>query len=356
MDCFCHTAAMASWSVSVAPRSQQPLTERRLGTAAHKCLFIVGAVACLTPWMTPPLALALGAGLALALGNPFARGSHKLSRYLLQACVVMLGFGMNLPLVLRAGADGAAFAAGTIAAALLLGWLFGKLLRINRGTTMLISAGTAICGGSAIAAVGSAIDAEEGDMTVAMGVVFLLNGAALYLFPPLGHALQMTNHQFGTWAGVAIHDVSSVVGAAGRYGLDALQTATAVKLSRALWIVPMTLSCAFILNRQNRLGTANATIGFDSAQQKTPHRIQIPWFIALFLLASICRSFVPGVATAAGDLTRIATAGLTLTLFLIGAGLSGRTLRAVGWRALLQGILLWAFIGGASLLVVLKLG
>lgn len=305
--------------------------------------------------MTPPLALALGAALALTAGNPFGRSSHKLSRYLLQACVVMLGFGMNLPVVLRAGADGAAFAMGTIAAALALGWLFGKLLRINRGTTVLISAGTAICGGSAIAAVGSAIDAEEGDMTVAMGVVFLLNGTALYLFPPLGHALDLTNHQFGTWAGVAIHDVSSVVGAAGRYGLDALQTATAVKLSRALWIVPLTLASAIVLNRQNRVRVASATVGFDAAQQKTPNRIQIPWFIGLFLLASVCRSFLPGVESAAGSLTQFATAGLTLTLFLIGAGLSARTLRAVGWRALVQGTLLWAFIGAASLVVVLKL-
>ncbi len=305
--------------------------------------------------MTPPLALALGATLALTAGNPFSRASHKVSRYLLQACVIMLGFGMNLPVVLRAGADGAAFAMGTIAAALALGWLFGKLLQINRGTTVLISAGTAICGGSAIAAVGSAIDADEGDMTVAMGVVFLLNGAALYLFPWLGHALEMTNHQFGTWAGVAIHDVSSVVGAAGRYGLDALQTATAVKLSRALWIVPLTLASAIILNRQNRVRTASATFGFDAAQQKTPNRIQIPWFIGLFLLASVCRSFLPGVEAAAGSLTQFATAGLTLTLFLIGAGLSARTLRAVGWRALLQGTLLWAAIGGTSLLVVLKL-
>ena len=268
----------------------------------------------------------------------------------------MLGFGMNLPVVLRAGADGAAFAAGTIAVALALGWLFGKLLRINRGTTVLISAGTAICGGTAIAAVGSAIDADEGDMTVAMGVVFLLNGAALYLLPLLGHALEMTNHQFGTWAGVAIHDVSSVVGAAGRYGLDALQTATAVKLSRALWIVPLTLASAIILNRQNRVRAASATFGFDAAQQKTPNRIQIPWFIGLFLLASVCRSFLPGVEAAAGDLTQLATAALTLTLFLIGAGLSARTLRAVGWCALLQGTLIWAFIAAASLIVVLKSG
>jgi uncharacterized integral membrane protein (TIGR00698 family) len=346
---------MNSHGVPIMRVEHLPAAQSRPASLAHKWLFVAAAAICLTPWMTPPLALAAGVGLALTVGNPFGRASHKVSRYLLQACVVMLGFGMNLPLVLRAGADGAAFAMGTIGAALALGWLFGKLLRINRGTTVLISAGTAICGGSAIAAVGSAIDAEEGDMTVAMGVVFLLNGAALYLFPPLGHALELTNRQFGTWAGVAIHDVSSVVGAAGRYGLDALQTATAVKLSRALWIVPLTLTTALFLNRQNRIRTASATVGFDAARQKTPNRIQIPWFIGLFLLASVCRSFLPGVEAVSGSLTQFAAAGLTLTLFLIGAGLSARTLRAVGWRALVQGLLIWTIVAGASLLVVLKL-
>jgi uncharacterized integral membrane protein (TIGR00698 family) len=370
MACFCHIAGMGSEPHPVDHRDIVAAASSRSGkeaaivdgwklpplSVAHKALFITAGTICLTAWMTPPLALALGAVLALTVRNPFRGNSHQLSRYLLQVCVVMLGFGMDLPVVLRAGFDGAMFAAGTIAAALVLGWLFGRILRINRGTTMLISAGTAICGGSAIAAVGSAIDADEGDMTVAMGVVFLLNGAALYLFPPLGHALSMTNHQFGTWAGVAIHDVSSVVGAAGRYGLDALQTATAVKLSRALWIVPLTVASAIALKHQGRISTANATIGFDAAAQTTPRKIQVPWFIGLFLLASVCRSFMPGIASAAGNLSQIATSGLTLTLFLIGAGLSARTLRAVGWRALVQGILLWLVIGGASLLVVLRLG
>ena len=316
-------------------------------------IFITGAALCCTSWLTPPLALALGAGLALTLSNPFAKSGHALAKWLLQGCVVLLGFGMDLPTVLRAGEHGAIFAAGTIALTLALGFAIGRLLKLRRGTSVLISAGTAICGGSAIAAVGSAIDADEGDMTVAMGVIFLLNGVALYLFPPLGHALGMTPDQFGTWAGVAIHDVSSVVGAASRYGLDALQTATAVKLSRALWIVPLTLAAAFAITRR-RPRLASATVGFDAKAQKTPKHVQIPWFIGPFLLASVCRSFVPGVAQAAPEMTHLATAGLTLTLFLIGSNLSLGTLRAVGWKALLQGVTLWVTISVVSLLVILR--
>lgn len=282
------------------------------------------------------------------------KAGHKVSKWLLQACVVLLGFGMNLPMVLRAGASGALFAAATITVTLLLGYALAKVLGINGRTSTLISAGTAICGGSAIAAVGSVIDAEEGDMTVAMGVVFLLNGAALYLFPILGHALHLSNRQFGTWAGVAIHDVSSVVGAASRFGIDALQTATAVKLSRALWIVPLTLAIASSQTRR-RPALTNATFGFDARAQATPCKVQVPWFIGLFLLASVCRSYVPGVATAAPALSRVATTGLTLTLFLIGSGLSVATLKAVGWRALAQGAALWTFVSVVSLLVILHL-
>jgi uncharacterized integral membrane protein (TIGR00698 family) len=227
---------------------------------------------------------------------------------------------------------------------LLLGLLIGRRLRMNQRTSMLISAGTAICGGSAIAAVSSVTDADEGDVTVAMGVVFLLNGAALYLFPPVGHALHLTGHQFGTWAGVAIHDISSVVGAASRYGLDALQTSTAVKLSRALWIVPVTLA----LSSRHR---QNADAG---AEQRTPRKVHIPWFIGLFLLASVCRSVIPAVAAAGPALTDLARRGLTLTLFLIGSGLSSATLKAVGWKALVQGMVLWIIISGVSLLIVLR--
>jgi uncharacterized integral membrane protein (TIGR00698 family) len=249
--------------------------------------------------------------------------------------------------VLHIGREGALFAAGTIALTMLVGYAAGKLLGLRNGTSMLISAGTAICGGSAIAAVGSAMDAGESDITVAMGVVFLFNAIALYLFPIIGHALHLTDQQFGLWAGVAIHDLSSVVGAASRYGLDALQTATAVKLSRALWIIPLTLGITLVLNR--RENTQPAT----TRQERPKRTLQIPWFIGLFLLASICRSLIPAVAEAAPTLSHVATVGLTLTLFLIGSSLSAPTLRAVGWKAFVQGLGLWVVISSVSLALVL---
>jgi len=198
-------------------------------------------------------------------------------------------------------------------------------------------------------------------MTVAMGTVFLLNAVALYVFPIPGHVLGLSQTQFGTWCGVAIHDISSVVGAASRYGLPALQTATAVKLSRALWIVPVAIAAALAFRRQNPEttpapigGLADTTVGFDPRQTplKAQGKIQVPWFIGLFLLASVARSYLPGVASASPALSHIAAVGLTLTLFLIGAGISQETLKMVGWKPMAQGILLWLAISAGSLLVI----
>ena len=321
-----------------APRPTLPL-------AARQAIFIVAAAFCLTPWASPPIALTLGAFLALTHENPFAHLGKRVSATLLQVCVVLLGFGMDLPVVLRAGASGAGFAAVTIAATLGLGWWLGRVLRILPKTSALISAGTAICGGSAIAAVGSVIGVAEGEITVAMGTVFILNAVALYLFPVLGHMMHMSQAQFGTWAGVAIHDISSVVGAASHYGLSALQTATAVKLSRALWIIPVAFGAAYAFR------TSRSAV--QAADTEKP-KVRVPWFVGFFLLASVLRSYVPGVAAAAPALSHTATVGLTLTLFLIGAGLSARTLRQVGWRPLLQGVLLWVFISTASLGIILR--
>jgi len=349
-------------------RERPPLPQAKrsrfspLPLPARQALFVAAAAFCLTPWASPPVALALGMVLALTHENPYHHVSKQAAKVLLQACVVLLGFGMNLAVVLQAGRSGMLFAAGSITATLALGYVAGKWLRINAKTSALISAGTAICGGSAIAAVGSVIGAAEGEITVAMGTVFLLNAVALYVFPILGHALRLSQTQFGTWAGVAIHDISSVVGAASRYGLPALQTATAVKLSRALWIVPLSLAAALAFRRRSpgqapvRVGgLADTTVGFDPRQ--TPPRdlgkVQVPWFIGLFLLASVARSFVPGVAGAAPTLSRLATVGLTLTLFLIGAGISRETIRAVGWRPMAQGVALWLAISAGSLLVIL---
>jgi len=291
------------------------------------------------------MALALGAILALTHENPFAHLGKKVSTKLLQVCVVFLGFGMDLPVVLRTGLEGSGLAAATIATTLGLGWILGKRFRIDRKVSAMISAGTAICGGSAIAAVGALIGVGESEISVAMGTIFILNAAALYLFPWLGHALGLTQVQFGTWAGIAIHDISSVVGASAHYGLDALQTATAVKLSRALWIIPVALGMAAIF--QPRVARP---------QKGTQHKpkMQFPWFIGFFLLASVARSFVPGMASIAPALGHAATTGLTLTLFLIGAGLSAKTLRAVGWRPFLQGIVLWLFISVLSLAFIIR--
>ncbi|HVA62821.1 MAG TPA: putative sulfate exporter family transporter [Terriglobales bacterium] len=308
-----------------------------------RLLFVAAAFFCLTPWASPGLALVLGMLLALTLENPFLRHSRPAARWLLQASVVLLGFGMNLGAVARAGERGLVLAFLTITGTFLLGALLARWLRIPARTSALISAGTAICGGSAIAAVSVVVDAAEAEMSVAMGCVFLLNAVALFAFPRLGHLLGLNQVQFGTWAGMAIHDISSVVGAASQYGLVALQTATAVKLSRALWIVPVALLA----------GWKFAPAG---EAQKAARKIQVPWFIGLFLLASLARTLVAPLAAAGPTLSRLAVIGLTLTLFLIGAGLSRATLRAVGVRPMVQALLLWLAIGAGSLAAVRWLG
>lgn len=307
----------------------------------RKVVFLLAAGFCLTPWASPPIALMLGIFLALTHENPFHRISRPVAKYLLEASVIMLGFGMNLAVVLKAGASGALFAVGSISATFILGYFLGRWLKIPVKASALISSGTAICGGSAIAAVSSVINAAESEISVAMGTVFVLNAIALFVFPPLGHALHLTQAQFGTWSGVAIHDISSVVGTASHYGQSALCTATAVKLSRALWIVPISAAASYIFQHQR----AKSGDGI--------HKPQVPWFIGLFLLASVMRSFIPQVASWSPVVTAISEAGLTLTLFLIGAGLSQKMLKAVGWKPMLQGVVLWIFISTASLGVIL---
>lgn len=307
-----------------------------------RVVFAAALLFCITPWASPALALGLGLTLALTLGNPFPQESKQGAKFLLPGCVVLLGFGMNLSVVLAAGQRGLLLAAGSIAGTLLLGYGLGRLLKISTHTSALVTVGTAICGGSAIAAVGSVLGAAECEMTVALGTVFLLNAAALYVFPLLGHAMHLSQAQFGTWAGIAIHDISSVVGASARYGLTALQTATAVKLSRALWIIPVSLGAAFAAGRSCR------------PPVNTPGRLQIPWFIGFFVVASAARTFVPSITALSPALSHLATTGLTMTLFLIGAGLSRETLGAVGWKPLVQGLALWLVISAGSLFVILR--
>ena len=210
--------------------------------ALSKVLLPLAVALALTPLASPGVALAVGLALALTVGNPWPAVTRRVSKPLLQTSVVLLGFGTNLVAVLAAARHGLLIAATTIAFTFLLGAGLRRLLRLHPSTATLLSAGTAICGGSAIAAVAVATAAAEADMSVAFGTVFLLNAIALFLFPPLGHALGLSQAQFGTWAGIAIHDVSSVVAAASSYGPEALQTATVVKLSRTLWIVPVALA------------------------------------------------------------------------------------------------------------------
>ncbi|MFN8613365.1 MAG: putative sulfate exporter family transporter [Vulcanimicrobiota bacterium] len=297
-------------------------------------LYLLLASLTLTPWSSPARALLLGMLVGLVLGQPYVRQSKKLSGLLLRACVVLLGFTMNFGVVLRVGLNGLGLAVLTIGITFALGAMLGRLLRVPARTSLLISAGTAICGGSAIAAVGAVCEAEESEMTVSLATIFLLNALALYLFPPIGLSLHLSQIDFGVWSGIAIHDVSSVVGAASSYGPVALETATAVKLSRALWIAPLALLVARIYRKQAGKGA-------------------FPWFILLFMLASASRAVWPWLQSLSPFIGAVSRAGLGLSLFLIGSGLSPQMLRNVGWRALAEGLLLWLFVSLLSLGAVL---
>jgi uncharacterized integral membrane protein (TIGR00698 family) len=308
----------------------------------QKAVFILLLLFCLSPWGSPPIALALGLVVAFTIGNPFPQLAGKPTRLILQTSVILLGFGMNLTAVYKAGKDGILFTIATIFGTLALGYVVGKLLNVNEKTSALISSGTAICGGSAIAAVAPVIDAQAEEMSVSLGTVFVLNSIALFLFPIIGHALDITQNQFGVWSAIAIHDTSSVVGASQTYGPEALAIATTVKLARALWIAPIAFLFAYLYRKND---------------SETKAKIAIPWFILLFLLATIIRTYAPSVVQPSifDALVNLAKAGMTITLFLIGASLSRKTLKAVGFRPLLQGVLLWIVISTVSLWAVFNL-
>jgi uncharacterized integral membrane protein (TIGR00698 family) len=295
--------------------------------------FIVLLLCCATPWVSPPIALAAGIAFALTAGNPFTAKTPRITRILLQVSVVGLGFGMQLDRVIAAGRTGFLFTAATIAAALVAGWLLGRAMHVAPGTAHLISAGTAICGGSAIAAVGPVIGATDEEMSVSLATVFVLNAVALFLFPVAGQRLGLSQAEFGMWSAIAIHDTSSVVGAAAIFGAEALEIATTVKLTRALWIVPLTLLTAAVFNKSAR-------------------KLAIPWFILGFVIASLLRSTLPAPEWAWAGIVRLARTGLTITLFLIGAGLTRQSLARVGIRPLLLGIALWIIISVAGLWTV----
>ena len=325
----------------------------------RQTIFALAVLLCLTPLVSPPLALVMGLVIALFVGHPLLHLNHRATQILLQVSVVGLGFGMNAASALRAGREGFLFTVvsitGTLTAGLLLGWW----MKVDKKTSVLISGGTAICGGSAIAALSPVIGAGERQVSVAMGAVFILNSVALFLFPAVGHLLHLSQTQFGLWSAIAIHDTSSVVGAAGKYGSEALQIATTVKLARALWIIPVSLLAAFFFRGQRGGVADGATAGAngtvtDGAGASGRLAIKIPWFIGFFILAILLNTWVPMPALSQ-VFVGAAHAGLTLTLFLIGSGLSRQVLKNTGVRPLLQGVIVWMLIAGGTLWAVLVL-
>jgi uncharacterized integral membrane protein (TIGR00698 family) len=303
----------------------------------QKIVFFLGLIAAASGFLSPPIALALGLVFGLGFSSfgfvhPYRAGAGKLSRYLLQASVVGLGFGMNLHEVIRVGRSGFLYTLLSISFTMLVGMVLAKVFEVEQKPAFLISTGTAICGGSAIAAVGPITHASDEEMAVALGTVFVLNSVALLTFPFVGTALHLTQNQFGLWAALAIHDTSSVVGAAAKYGARALAVGTTVKLARALWIVPIALATA--------------------VARGAKAKIQWPWFIAFFCLAALCNTYLPAGAATYGPLVKLAKIGLTVTLYLIGSGISVATLKEVGHRPLLQGVTLWLLVTFVSLWLI----
>ena len=302
----------------------------------RKAVFIICIVLCLTPFISPAIALLMGLVIAQFTGHPYLHLNHKATHLLLQFSVVGLGFGMNVHTAMQAGKEGVLFTIASITGTLVFGYLMGKWLTIEKKTSYLISAGTAICGGSAIAAISPVIKAEEKQISVALGCVFILNSVALFIFPVIGHHFNLSQTQFGLWCAIAIHDTSSVVGAASKYGTHALEVATTVKLARALWIVPVSFMSTFIFKNKSK-------------------KISVPYFIGLFILAMAANTYLPVVKMISPYMVTIAKMGLTLTLFLIGAGLSRKILVSVGFKPLLQGVALWVAISVAALYAVMHL-
>jgi uncharacterized integral membrane protein (TIGR00698 family) len=299
---------------------------------AAKIIFIVGLLLCFSGWISPPVALTAGITLGLSVRHPYAELSRSAARILLQVSVVALGFGMNLHEVVTAGRSGFIYTALGILFTLGAGLALGKMLRISGNASYLITAGTAICGGSAIAAIGPILHADDEEMAVSLGTVFILNSIALLTFPPIGSALHLTQSQFGLWAALAIHDTSSVVGAAAKYGKEALEIGTTVKLARALWIVPLAL------------GTA--------AVKRSRAKVPWPWFILFFCLAAVVNTYVSALAHFDNWVFSAGRLGLTATLFLIGSGISVAAVKSVGWRPLLQGVALWMLVASATLYLI----
>lgn len=296
--------------------------------------YVLAMVLVAMPFIDTPFALLMGIILAQTVQHPFLKVSKKMTHILLQASVVGLGFGMNATQAMEAGKQGLLFTIISIVSTISLGLFLGRRMKVERNTSYLISTGTAVCGGSAIAAVSSIIKSNEKQISTALGTVFILNSVALFLFPWIGHLLHLSQHQFGVWAAIAIHDTSSVVGAASKYGQEALQTATTIKLERALWIIPIALISVFVFKSESK-------------------KIKIPYFIFLFVLAMLINTFVPAIHSEASIIVMVSKIGLKITLFLIGTGLTKELLQSVGVKPLIQGVMLWGFISVLSLGVIM---
>ncbi len=301
--------------------------------------------------ITAPIALFIGLVFALIFGIPYPKFNKKLSKYLLQASVVGLGFGMNLEKSLQSGAEGMIFTIASVILVMVAGVLLGRLMRINEKTSYLISSGTAICGGSAIAAVGPVLKADQNEMAVSLGVIFILNAIALFIFPPLGHYIGLSQHQFGTWAAIAIHDTSSVVGAGAAFdqmyypgSTEACDLATLIKCTRALWIIPLAFFTMWFFRKDGK--------------EEGNSKVSIPWFILLFVLAMIFNTYVGSetLRPVYNVLVDVAKQCLIAVLFAIGAGLSMKVIKQVGVKPLIQAVALWIIIGVGSLAAILYLG
>lgn len=312
-----------------------PLSEKlNMSPGVQKIIFVTLALFCLTPFISAPVALLLGIIIAQVLNNPFPK-SHKLTSQLLKISVIGLGFGMNVYSAMRAGKEGFIFTVVSIFSVLILGFLFTRIFKVDKIIGYLISAGTAICGGSAIAAVAPVVQAKENQISVALAAVFILNSVALLIFPYVGHLINLSQTQFGLWCAIAIHDTSSVVGAAAKFGDQALEVATTVKLARALWIIPVSFLSTFLFKNKSK-------------------KIKIPYFIGLFVVAMLLNTYVPFVQSISSPIVAISKAGLTLTLFLIGTGLTYDSVKTVGIKPLILAILLWIIISVGSLLVIMN--
>lgn len=301
----------------------------------RKIIFIILAALCLTPFISSPVALALGFGLVVFIGNPFEKHLHRYIHLLLQVSIIGLGFGLKLDEALQAGKSGFVLIIASILTVMTAGYILGRVFKLEKKLSYLISAGTAICGGSAIAAVSPIIKPATKEISLGLAIIFTLNSIALFVYPAIGHVLQLSQEEFGLWCAVGIHDTSSVVGAAGKYGDEALKIATTVKLARALWIIPVSVITMFI---------------FKNKESK----IKIPWFIGWFILAILLNTYFPVFETFSSSVTAMAKSGLNLTLFFIGSTLSLQTLKTIDIKPLAAAVILWIIISVGSLVYIIS--